>query len=118
MESEARCEKPRLAGGPDVLSKSARERGRRQNVRQPNRRMPVWELWCAASVARRSERRAKAGAEGINRRQFFAPEGDLDVPSGFAKNGGAHALNLYFCNIPIQDLHCHKKGSIYILVQY
>jgi hypothetical protein len=61
-------------------------------VRQPNRRMPVWELWCAASVARRSERRAKAGAEGINRRLFFAPEGDLDVPSGFAKNGDAHAF--------------------------
>ena len=54
--------------------------------------MPVWELWCAASVARRSERRAKAGAEGINRRLFFAPEGDLDVPSGFAKNGDAHDL--------------------------
>jgi hypothetical protein len=28
-ESEARCEKPRLVGGPDVLSESARERGRR-----------------------------------------------------------------------------------------
>jgi hypothetical protein len=42
-------------------------------------------------VACRGERRAKAGAEGINRRQFFAPEGDLDVPSGFAKNGDAHA---------------------------
>jgi hypothetical protein len=92
MESEARCEKPRLAGGSDVLSESARERGRRQNVRQPNRRMPVWELWCAASGARRSERRAKAGAEGINRRQFIAPEGDLDVPSGFAKNGDAHVF--------------------------
>jgi len=38
----------------------------------------------------RGGRRANAGAEGINRRQFFAPEGDLDVPSGLAKNGGAH----------------------------
>jgi hypothetical protein len=28
-------------------------------------------------------------AEGNHRRQFFAPEGDLDVPSGFAKNGDA-----------------------------
>ena len=54
--------------------------------------MPVWELWCAALVARRSERWAKAGAEGINRRQFSAPEGDLDVPSGFAKNGNAHVI--------------------------
>ncbi len=26
-------------------------------------------------------------AEGKACRQFFAPEGDLDVPSGFAKNG-------------------------------
>ena len=41
------------------------------------------------AVARRGVRRANAGAEGINRRQFFAPEGDSDVPSGFAKNGGA-----------------------------
>ena len=30
------------------------------------------------AVARRGVRRANAGAEGINRRQFFAPEGDLD----------------------------------------
>jgi hypothetical protein len=43
------------------------------------------------AVARRGVRRANAGAEGINRRQFFAPEGDLDVPSGFAKNGDAHS---------------------------
>jgi thiol-disulfide isomerase/thioredoxin len=40
-------------------------------------------------VACRGVRRANTGAEGINRRQFFAPEGDLDVPSGFAKNGDA-----------------------------
>ena len=47
-------------------------------------------------VACRGGRRANAGAEGINRRQFFAPEGDLDVPSGFAKNGGAHAYYRMF----------------------
>ena len=41
-------------------------------------------------VGRRGVRRVNAGAEGINRRQFFAPDGDSDVPSGFAKNGGAH----------------------------
>lgn len=71
-------------------------------MRQPNRRMPVWELWHAASVACRGERRAKAGAEGINRRQFFAPEGDLDVPSGFAKNGDAHVLP--YSQAPVADL--------------
>lgn len=36
-------------------------------------------------MARRGVRRANAGAEGINRRQFFAPEGDSDLPSGFVK---------------------------------
>ena len=46
------------------------------------------------AMARRGVRRANAGAEGINRRQFFAPEGDLDVPSGFAKNGDAHVVLL------------------------
>jgi hypothetical protein len=46
-ESEARCEKPRLAGGPDVLSEAARKRGWRQNVRQLNRRIPVWKSWPA-----------------------------------------------------------------------
>ena len=47
-------------------------------MRQPNRRMPVWKPWSAASVAGRGERRANAGAAGINCRQFFAPEGDSD----------------------------------------
>ena len=41
-------------------------------------------------VACRGGPRANVGAAGINRRQFFAPEGDLDVPSAVAKNGGAH----------------------------
>jgi hypothetical protein len=59
-------------------------------VRQPNRRMPFAGAVMLCEVEHRCGRRAKAGAEGINRRQFFAPEGDLDVPSGFAKNGDAH----------------------------
>jgi hypothetical protein len=41
------------------------------------------------AVLCRSGRRTARAAEGNNRRQFFAPEGDLDVPSGFAKNGDA-----------------------------
>ena len=49
------------------------------------------------SVVCRGERRVKAGAEGINRRQFFVPEGDLDVPSGFAKNGDAHGVGPNKC---------------------
>jgi hypothetical protein len=51
---------------------------------------PFVEAMARRVVACRGVRRANAGAEGINRRQFFAPEGDSDVPSGFAKNGGAH----------------------------
>ena len=56
------------------------------------------------AVARRGVRRANAGAKGINRRQFFAPEGDPDVPSGFANNGGTHGpgiglwSNFYICS--------------------
>jgi hypothetical protein len=51
---------------------------------------PFVEAMTRRAVACHGVRRANAGAEGINRRHFFAPEGDLDVPSGFAKNGGAH----------------------------
>ena len=42
-------------------------------------------------VVCRGGRWVNAGAEGINRRQFFAYEVDRDVPSGFAKNGGSPA---------------------------
>lgn len=52
----------------------------------------VWKTWPAVLVALHGGGRAKAGAEGINRRQFFAPAGDLDVLSGFEKNGDAHGM--------------------------
>ena len=40
-------------------------------------------------VACRDGRRTARACRRHTRRQFFAPEGDLDVPSGFAKNGDA-----------------------------
>jgi hypothetical protein len=39
------------------------------------------------AVACRGGRRPVRAAEGILVANSFAPEGDLDVPSGFAKNG-------------------------------
>ena len=54
---------------------------------------PNVEAMARRAVACCGGRRANAGAAGMNRRQFFAPEGDLDVPSGFAKNGGLMQRN-------------------------
>ena len=51
-------------------------------------------------VASRDGRRANAGAEGINRRHNLQLIGDLDVPSGFAKNGGAHVDYLVILTFP------------------
>ena len=51
---------------------------------------PFVEAMARRVVACRGVRRANAGAEGINRRHNLQLIGDLDVPSGFAKNGGAH----------------------------
>ena len=68
----------------DVIAGEDKMQGSRPGVK------PFVEAMARREVACRGVRRANAGAAGIKRRQFFAPEGDSDVPSGFAKNGDAH----------------------------
>jgi hypothetical protein len=87
---------PRVAGGPGVLSEVARQRGRRQNTRQPNRRRVIVGAVARGEAQRSLDAVADAGraraAVGKACRQFFAPEGDWEVPSGFAKNGDTIAI--------------------------
>ncbi|QJD29599.1 transposase [Methylococcus geothermalis] len=77
------CRNPRL------------HRGWRQNIRDPTRRRVIVEALAECVAERRTESRLTqdgAGRRRQRRRQFFAPEGDWDVPSGFAKNGDAPAI--------------------------
>ena len=71
----------------DVIAGEDKMQGSRPGVK------PFVEAMARREVACRGVRRANAGAAGINRRQFFAPEADLEVPSGFAKNGDAHLMD-------------------------
>ena len=89
--SVAKCDDPRVALGPAVLSESAallqaetKQKVSRQGVQS------LWEPWRSASRRdgrSRGGRRTARAAEGKACRQFLAPFGDLDVPKGFAKNG-------------------------------
>ena len=49
MESEARCDKPRVAGGPDVLSESAAlsQAETKCKAAEPAS-SHLWKPWCAA----------------------------------------------------------------------
>ncbi|AAU92798.1 hypothetical protein MCA0929 [Methylococcus capsulatus str. Bath] len=76
------CRNPRL------------HRGWRRNIRDPTRRRVIGGALSECIAERRTEpgrTQDGAGRRRQGRRQFFAPEGDGDVPSGFAKNGDAPA---------------------------
>ena len=82
------CDDPRVAVGPDVLSESAA----RARAETKQKAADTASSHCGSHdepplgrvVADAGRTRA---AGGTACRQFFAPEGDLAVPSGFAKNG-------------------------------
>jgi len=79
MESEARCDKPRVAGGPDVLSESAASSRVETKCKETDPASShLWEPMARRVVACRGRRRANAGAEGINRRHNLHLIGDLD----------------------------------------
>ena len=72
------CDDPRVGVGPGVLSESAaRARAETKHKATDTPSSHLWEPWGAAEhggVASRGGRRTNAGAEGSNRRPFFAPE--------------------------------------------